>query len=76
MPTVLRIGSWRVMIYTTDHAPPHVHVMGPGWAVVVNLDPIEVREADDCPDHQARDVKRAIAPHRDALLDHWRRLHG
>jgi hypothetical protein len=29
MGTLLRIGPWRVMIYTHDHAPSHVHLVGP-----------------------------------------------
>jgi hypothetical protein len=63
------------MIYTADHPPPHVHVVGPGWVVVVDLDPIEVRAAKGCSNHQAGDVKREIAAHREALLESWRRLH-
>ncbi|MCF3947436.1 DUF4160 domain-containing protein [Acidiphilium iwatense] len=26
MPTVLRIGGLRVVVYPNDHRPPHVHV--------------------------------------------------
>ena len=29
MGTLLRVGNWRVMIYTLDHAPAHVHLVGP-----------------------------------------------
>jgi hypothetical protein len=37
MPTVLRSGSLRVVIYPNDHPPAHVHVLGPDWVVVINL---------------------------------------
>src|SRR5437879_7028977 len=30
MPTILRFRGLRVMIYSYDHRPPHVHVIGPG----------------------------------------------
>ncbi|HEY2609796.1 MAG TPA: DUF4160 domain-containing protein [Reyranella sp.] len=30
MPTVLRIGGLRIMIYSSDHRPAHVHVIGGG----------------------------------------------
>ncbi|MGK6354028.1 DUF4160 domain-containing protein [Sphingomonas sp. DT-207] len=30
MPTVLRSGSLRVVIYTDDDPPPHVHIFGDG----------------------------------------------
>ena len=32
MPTVLRIGGLRVVIYPNDHRPAHVHVIGDGEA--------------------------------------------
>jgi hypothetical protein len=37
MPTVLRVGGLRVVIYPNDHPPAHVHVLGPGWLVVIHL---------------------------------------
>jgi hypothetical protein len=45
MPTVLRIGGLRVLIYPNDHPPAHVHVLGAGWLVVINLVGATVREA-------------------------------
>ena len=35
MPTVLRIGGLRVVIYPNDHRPAHVHVIGDGEAVFI-----------------------------------------
>ena len=37
MPTVLRVGGLRVVIYPNDHPLAHVHVLGPGWLMVINL---------------------------------------
>jgi hypothetical protein len=45
VPTVLCVGGLLVVIYPNDHPPAHVHVLGPGWLVVVNLTVPEVREA-------------------------------
>jgi hypothetical protein len=39
MPTVLRVGGLRVVIYPNDHPPAHVHVLGPAQhigRVIVN----------------------------------------
>lgn len=44
MPTVLRVSGLRFVVYPNDHPPAHVHVIGPGWVVVVNLHGPEVRE--------------------------------
>ena len=54
MPTVLRIGGLRVVIYSNDHPPAHVHVLGPGWLVVINLIGPQVREVINCGERGAR----------------------
>jgi len=37
MPTVLHIASLRVMIYTNDHRPAHVHVFERQRQALFNL---------------------------------------
>ena len=76
MPTALRIDGWRVAIYPNDHPPAHVHVLGPGWIVVIDITNLSVREAIGCNEREARNVLRQIAPHRETLLHAWRRFHG
>ena len=76
MPTVLRIGGLRVVVYPNDHPPAHVHVIGPGWAVVVDLIGQTVREAIGCNESDARRALRLTIEHRDALIEAWRRIHG
>lgn len=39
MVTIDRIGNLRVVIYTNDHRPPHVHVIGDGKEAVFKLIP-------------------------------------
>lgn len=76
MPTVLWIGGLRFVIYPADHYPAHVHVIGPGWVAVVNLNGLELREAIGCKEADARQVLRLTAAHLDELLEAWRRIHG
>jgi hypothetical protein len=76
MPTVLRIGGLRVVIYPNDHPPAHVHVLGPGWLVVIDLVDPEVREVINCSEREARRTLRLIAAHRDELMERWNRLHA
>ena len=81
MPTVLRHAGWRVVIYPNDYPPAHVHVIGPGWVVVVNLlgaaGGLTVREViGDCGEPETRRVLRLIAGHRATLLEAWERYHG
>jgi hypothetical protein len=37
MPTVIRFDGLRVVIYTDDHRPPHVHVIGRGCEAIFRL---------------------------------------
>jgi hypothetical protein len=76
MPTVLRDSGLRVVIYPNDHPPAHVHVLGPGWIVVINLMDLEVREAIGCERREAGRALRLIAARRETLMAAWRRLHG
>ena len=76
MPPVLRIGGWRVAIYPADHVPAHVHVIGPGWVVVVNLIDMAVREVLSADQRTASEALRQPGAHQDALLSEWRRFHG
>lgn len=76
MPTVLLIDGLRVVIYPNDHPPAHVHVIGPGWVVVVNLIGLHLREVIGCDERQARRVLRLVGERRDTLLEAWRRIHG
>jgi hypothetical protein len=76
MPTVKRINNWLVMIYTSDHQPAHVHIIGPGWTVVVNLQPVAIREFRGCSDRQAVAVRAMVATHRLELMAKWKKIHG
>ena len=76
MPTVLRIGGLRVVIYPNDHPPAHVHVLGPGWVVVVNLIGPTIREVINCSKREARRTLQLIADRQTELMDAWRRFHG
>jgi hypothetical protein len=76
VPAVLRVDGLRVAIYPNDHPPAEVHVIGPGWVVVINLIGPEVRELIGCNEAEARRVLRLIDGDRETLMVAWRRLHG
>ncbi len=48
VPTVMRFDGLRVVVYSNDHRPAHIHVIGRGCEAVFNLNcsagPAEVRE--------------------------------
>jgi hypothetical protein len=43
MPTVKRFGNVKIHIPADDHFPRHFHIMGPGWAVWVLMETMEIR---------------------------------
>ena len=80
MPTVLRLDGLRVMIYTDDHGPAHVHVVVSGGVVLFWLNcpdgPPTLRGKKGLSDQEARRVGHVLAAHAAVLCAKWRELHG
>ena len=73
MPVLKRFGAASVRMYADDHRPPHVHIVGPDFQVLVRIADLRVIAG------QARsaDIAEAIAwagRHRDLLTRRWREL--
>jgi len=81
LPTVLRVRSIRVAIYSNDHPPPHVHAIG--------RDGARARFGLNCPEGPVRlveqsgfrpadviEVGSAIAAALTAVCAKWRMIHG
>ena len=80
MPTILRFRGLRVVIYTNDHWPPHVHVIGPGREAKVALGaegqhPSLVSNEGLSREQLARALVE-IDRNRDLLMQRWREIHG
>jgi len=76
MVTVLREGGLRVRIYTDDHEPAHVHVVGDGIAKVLLIPNVELDSARGMTEATARKALRLVSENRLFLLEKWRELHG
>lgn len=77
MPTVLRVGPYRVMIYTHDHPPAHVHVVRDGRVVKLEIG-AEVRVIYYHPKMKSElsKIREIITEHQSFLLGKWVELHG
>lgn len=75
MPTILRQDGFEVMIYTRDHEPPHVHVWHGRAELVINLDPLEVRENNGMQPNRSRQAFDIVVSHQTELLIAWRKIH-
>jgi hypothetical protein len=80
MPTVLRRGRLRVVIYPADHRPAHVHAIGPDGEAVFSLNcpagPSELRENYGLNRRALGVVERLINVHVNELCRAWEEIHG
>lgn len=80
MPTVMRIGSFRVTIWPNDHRPPHVHVIGRGGEAVFNLNcplgPVTLRESYGVGLADLNTIAEALDTGIAALCASWSAIHG
>ncbi|MEO7207762.1 MAG: DUF4160 domain-containing protein [Steroidobacteraceae bacterium] len=80
MPTILRLGNLRVLIYLNDHPPPHVHIIGAGAEAKIALGAEGERPSlITNKGLSRREVKKALAEidgNRALLLQRWREIHG
>jgi len=80
MPTVLRLGNIRVVIYSNDHPPPHVHaVKGDSARAKFNLNcpegPVELVEQEGFKLAEIRQTGTAIAENLIAICRKWSEIH-
>jgi hypothetical protein len=78
MVTVLRAHGLRVVIFTNDHRPAHVHVFGDGEAKINLSGPGGAPElvwADTMSRGEVRRAMRLVIEQQVSLLARWRELH-
>ena len=80
MPTVLRQGGLRVVVYPADHRPAHVHVIGAIGEAVFNLNcpkgPPVLRESYGFGRTEVNRIRRNLADRIVALCEEWSKIHG
>ena len=80
MVVVHRARGFRFVIYTLDHEPAHVHIIGAdGHAKVNLLGPGGQPELVSSIGMKRSDIRRLFAEvieRRDAFLMEWERIHG
>jgi hypothetical protein len=80
MPTVLVSNGLDVRIYTNDHQPAHVHVIGRGSEAKFQLNcpdgPVEIVENFGFSRREIRQILAALMIALTLLCQEWRRIHG
>jgi len=76
---VLREKGFRIMIYTKDHAPAHVHVIGQG-EIIVDLGgpdtPVSVSENFGMSNRDERRALEIVGEYQEQLPEVWRSMYG
>ncbi|WP_263588904.1 DUF4160 domain-containing protein [Sphingopyxis sp. GC21] len=80
MPTVLRLGGLRVVIYPNDHRPAHVHIKGAEGEAVFILHcpagPPELRESYGFRLVDIGRIEGALNDNLAVLCAQWSAVHG
>ncbi len=76
MPTVFEIGGLKIVIRTHDHAPPHVHVIGPGAECIIEINSLEVRFSRGFKASAVRELQGFVEARREKLMEKWNEIHG
>jgi hypothetical protein len=79
MPTILRFGGLRVVVYPNDHVPGHVHVIGADCEAVFELNcpegPVTPRESFGFTTRQLRRLTELLDAALIELCDAWEKIH-
>ena len=72
MPTIARIGPYRVFFYSNEAVePPHVHVQRERMLAKFWLDTVSLASTSRFSPHELRRIERIISEHRQSFLDSW-----
>lgn len=79
MPTIIFQNGFRIVIYPTDHPPPHIHAFKSGQTVVNLGDESTkpyIRENRGMSVQDERRALKLVAENQATLLIEWREMNG
>ena len=72
MPTVLRVGPYRLFFYAGDgEEPPHIHVERDDSEAKFWLEPVRFERSDGFTAKELRRVEKIVNDHHEQLMDSW-----
>ena len=78
MPTALEIDGFRIVIYTNDHAPAHVHAVRGNGEARINIasERVSLLSAYGLKTSDIKRAVRIVSENRALLLQKWIETHG
>ena len=72
MPTVLVIGPYKFIFFSTDKGEPrHIHVVRDNALAKFWLDEVSLAKSRNFPDHELSAIEKLVAQHRDTFRKAW-----
>lgn len=76
MPTVLIQNGFRLMIYTRDHEPMHVHIEYQGNQAIIEFEPIvRIRSNYGLNRRELRQALAIVVENLEFLTEKWREIY-
>lgn len=69
-----RTSNLRIVIYPKDHAPPHVHVIGPGCEAKLEIQTLDVRSSFGFSDKDLSKIQDYLSSRKTELMEKWNEL--
>ena len=77
MPTVLRVGPYRLFFYSSDRDEPiHIHVERDQNVAKYWLDPVRLQSSGGFGPVELRRIQRIAEENQDALIEAWHEYFG
>ena len=77
MPTILRIGAYRLFFVSLDRGePPHIHVRRENMVAKFWLHPVALERTGGFSRAELNTIIRLVDEHREMLLDRWYEFFG
>jgi len=72
IPTIFIIGPFKIIINTKDHRPAHVHCVGPGIFVIIEIMTQEVIRNKGVATKDIKRLQKFIEENEAVLMNEWR----
>jgi hypothetical protein len=77
MPTVLRVGPYSFVFFSSDQGePPHIHVKRDRSVAKFWLDPVALGRNRGFAEHELNKLESLVISHRQMLLEAWHDYFG
>ena len=77
MPTVLRVGPYRLFFYAGDREEPvHIHIQRDDNVAKFWLEPIRLQSSGGFRRQELNEIQRIIAENKQQLVDSWHDYFG